>query len=72
MNIPVDGIIVKCSGVLANESSMTGEPDELQKETLEVCKHRKEEKDDEYALEKKPNKRPKDIPSPIILSGTQI
>jgi hypothetical protein len=32
--------------------------------------HRKEEKDDEYALSKKPEKRPKDVPSPILLSGT--
>ena len=72
MNIPVDGIIVSSSGVLANESSMTGEPDELSKETLEICKHRKEEKDEEHALDKKPNKRPKDLPSPILLSGTQI
>jgi cation transport ATPase len=29
MNIPVDGVIVKGSGILANESAMTGEPDEL-------------------------------------------
>ena len=72
MNIPVDGVIVKGSGILANESAMTGEPDELQKETLDVCKFRKEEKDDEYALSKLPNKRPKDIPSPVLLSGTQI
>lgn len=37
MNIPVDGIIVKGSEVACNESSMTGEPDELKKETLNIC-----------------------------------
>jgi P-type Ca2+ transporter type 2C len=72
MNIPVDGVVVKGVGICTNESAMNGEPDEIQKETLEVCKHRKEEKDDEHALSKKPIKRPKDLPSPILLSGTQI
>lgn len=57
---------------MTNESAMTGEPDELAKETFEVCKIRKEEKDDEHSLSKLPNKKPKDIPSPVILSGTQI
>ena len=34
MNIPVDGIIINSSGVQCNESAMTGEPDELKKESL--------------------------------------
>ena len=38
MNIPVDGIIIKASGVACNESAMTGESDELKKEGLDVCK----------------------------------
>ena len=54
MNIPVDGVVVTGSGITANESAMTGEPDELQKETLEICKLRKEEKDEEMALTKYP------------------
>lgn len=37
MEIPVDGIIIRASGVLANESAMTGESDEVRKETLEYC-----------------------------------
>jgi P-type E1-E2 ATPase len=37
-NIPVDGIIVNCVGLQNNESAMTGEPDELKKDTIEVCK----------------------------------
>jgi P-type E1-E2 ATPase len=34
MDVPVDGIAIMASGVLANESAMTGESDELKKETL--------------------------------------
>jgi cation transport ATPase len=37
MNIPVDGIVVRGSGVQSNESAMTGEPDELKKENMHVC-----------------------------------
>lgn len=40
MNIPVDGIIIRSSGVQANESAMTGESDELKKDSLENCKLR--------------------------------
>lgn len=29
MNIPVDGIVIKGSGITTNESAMTGEPEEL-------------------------------------------
>jgi magnesium-transporting ATPase (P-type) len=37
MNIPVDGVVVRSSGVQSNESAMTGEPDELKKENMAVC-----------------------------------
>jgi magnesium-transporting ATPase (P-type) len=40
MNVPVDGVIIHASGVQANESAMTGESDELKKESLENCKLR--------------------------------
>jgi len=40
MNIPVDGVIINSSGVSVNESAMTGESDELKKESLDFCKHR--------------------------------
>jgi magnesium-transporting ATPase (P-type) len=40
MNIPVDGIIIRSSGVQANESAMTGESDELKKDSFENCKLR--------------------------------
>jgi len=70
MNVPIDGVIVKASGVCANESAMTGESDELKKESLEVCLHRKEEKEAEYQLTKDPKRNSHDLPSPVLLSGT--
>ena len=48
MNIPVDGIIIRSSGVDSNESAMTGESDNLKKDTMENCKARQVEKDAEY------------------------
>lgn len=33
MNIPVDGLVVEASGVLSDESAMTGESDHLIKDT---------------------------------------
>lgn len=72
MNIPVDGVIVKGSGVQCNESAMTGESDELKKESLENCHLRREEKESEFAYQKSPKRNPHDLPSPVLLSGTQI
>jgi P-type E1-E2 ATPase len=40
MNIPVDGIILRSSGVQCNEAAMTGESDELKKENMENCEAR--------------------------------
>jgi magnesium-transporting ATPase (P-type) len=40
MNIPVDGIIIRSSGVQANEAAMTGESDELKKDSQDNCKAR--------------------------------
>ena len=37
MDIPVDGIVLQASGVLADESSLTGESDHLPKETMDKC-----------------------------------
>jgi len=37
MNIPVDGLIIKGSGITSNESAMTGEPEELSKDTHDGC-----------------------------------
>jgi P-type Ca2+ transporter type 2B len=72
MNIPVDGIVIRASGVQSNEAAMTGESDELKKDSLENCKLRQQEKDAEYEYLKTTDKNPHDIPSPLLLSGTQI
>jgi Ca2+-transporting ATPase/Ca2+ transporting ATPase len=40
MNIPVDGVVLRASGVLTDESAMTGESDEIKKDSLEMCKQR--------------------------------
>ena len=40
MDIPVDGICVEASGVLADESSLTGESDHLTKEIVDKCVER--------------------------------
>ena len=72
MNIPVDGIIIKASGVLCSEAAMTGESDEMKKETLDMCHLRMEEKAQEAQYSKTHQKGGHDIPSPILLSGTQV
>lgn len=72
MNIPVDGVIFKSSGVTVNESAMTGEPDELKKESFDICKQRQEEKMAEQQFSKDNHKGVHDLPSPILLSGTQV
>jgi magnesium-transporting ATPase (P-type) len=72
MNIPVDGIIIRSSGVQCNEAAMTGESDELKKDSLENCNIRKQEKDAEYEYLKSDKRSPHDLPSPLLLSGTQI
>lgn len=45
MEIPVDGLVIKASGVFANESSMTGESKEVKKDTYDSCKIRRNEID---------------------------
>lgn len=51
---------------------MTGESDELKKDSLEVCRARQDEKDAEYEYLKSDKKNHHDLPSPVLLSGTQI
>ena len=50
MEIPVDGLILRSSGVIANESAMTGESQEVRKEPLENCTSKYEEKSYEIAF----------------------
>jgi len=58
MNVPVDGVVLRSSGVQANESAMTGESDELKKDTLEACKMRQEEKMPNTSITKTVRKMP--------------
>lgn len=44
MSIPVDCLLIDGTGVSADESAMTGESDELKKETIGMCEQRIEEK----------------------------
>lgn len=69
MDVPVDGVIVKASGVLSNESAMTGESDELKKEAIASCLNKLREKEAELGGKKGGLH---DVTSPVLLSGTQI
>lgn len=67
MDVPVDGIVIKASGVLSNESAMTGESDELKKEPIAACLNKLREKEAELGGKKG---GPHDVTSPVLLSGT--
>lgn len=73
MSIPCDAVLVRGTGVTTDESAMTGESIELKKEPLEQCEVRLEEKLEEEKDHGKTGDRSNhDLPSPILLSGTQI
>ncbi len=40
MAVPVDGILIKGSGVTCDEAAMTGESDEMHKDITQVCLHK--------------------------------
>jgi magnesium-transporting ATPase (P-type) len=69
MDVPVDGIVISASGVLANESAMTGESDELKKEPFEACMSKRKDKLAELGGKKGGSH---DVTTPVLLSGTQI
>jgi len=69
MYLPVDGILVEGSGVESDEASMTGESDTVLKETFEKCMLRKSEHEEDN---KSGHNGAHDVPSPILLSGTNI
>jgi magnesium-transporting ATPase (P-type) len=73
MSIPTDAILVKGTGVTTDESAMTGESIELRKEPLDQCELRLEEKLEEEKFQgNEDNRTNHDVPSPVLLSGTQI
>jgi magnesium-transporting ATPase (P-type) len=40
MSIPVDGILIRGSGVTCDEAAMTGESDEMHKDVISNCMHK--------------------------------
>jgi magnesium-transporting ATPase (P-type) len=73
MSIPCDAFLVQGTGVTTDESAMTGESIELKKDTFDQCEIRYEEKLEEEKFHgKEENRTSHDLPSPILLSGTQI
>lgn len=68
MNIPVDGVVLEGMGVMCDESAMTGESDHLPKDAVDKCLARQRD----HESEEKFTKTPHDVPSPVLLSGTQI
>lgn len=71
MMIPVDGICITTNQLTTNEAAMTGESDARHKETLATCIERRAEKGvvDYKKVDKTESHA---IPSPILLSGTNV
>lgn len=69
MGVPVDGILITGNEVLCDEAAMTGESDHCLKESVGICMERKEEFE---ADNKNGDRKPHDVPSPVVLSGTTI
>jgi magnesium-transporting ATPase (P-type) len=67
MNIPVDGVVLEGIGIMSDESAMTGESDHLPKESMSKCLERRALHESESS-----DRGHHDVPSPILLSGTQI
>lgn len=69
MQVPADGLLVKNSEVVCDESAMTGETDPFKKEVLGDCIIKR----DEIMVEGGRNTATShDVPSPIIMSGTKV
>lgn len=63
MNVPVDGLVLTASGLMLDESAMTGESEHLPKESFDKSWARLEEARSSFTI---------NDPSPIMLSGTQV
>lgn len=75
MYIPVDGLVLAANQLTVSEAAMTGESDELRKDTVPNCMHRYEDvqldrKHDQKHVANEADKH--EIPSPLLLSGTNI
>ena len=69
MHIPCDAVLLRGCGVCTDESAMTGESIELNKGNLELCMQRLEEFNEN---EDGTQRTSHELPSPILISGTQI
>jgi magnesium-transporting ATPase (P-type) len=75
MDIPVDGIVLDCNQLNLDESAMTGESDERRKEPYDECMQRREDKIplvNKDSQTYSPVKEAHALPSPILLSGTNV
>lgn len=74
MTIPCDGFLVNGSEVLVDESNMTGDGSVVKKEVIETCEemHHDKLKDDNSSNFGNTIRSRNELPSPILLSGTQI
>lgn len=73
MAIPCDGVVVTGTGITTNESAMTGESIELKKDPLHMCFIKQEEKEEEQRRRGgTPEHHSHDLPSPVMLSGTEV
>lgn len=73
MAIPVDGLILQATQLMADEAAMTGESDEMKKEIFHSCHQRMEEKKAENkGKEVDKMHASHELPSPLVLSGTSI
>lgn len=75
MYIPVDGIVLAANQLTVSEAAMTGESDELRKDTFANCNHRYEDVMLDRKHEGKHTQSEADkheIPSPLLLSGTNV
>lgn len=74
MAIPVDGICFSASQLNCNEAAMTGESEEVKKDSIKKCEAYQREKEIERDKSSKAFKisRAHDLPSPILMSGTSV
>ena len=75
MAIPVDGICIAASQLNCDEAAMTGESDEVKKNTIKKCEAFQKEKEKENDKDKSAFfkiSRAHDLPSPILMSGTSV
>mmetsp|Transcript_20080 Transcript_20080/g.17184 ORF Transcript_20080/g.17184 Transcript_20080/m.17184 type:complete len:475 (+) Transcript_20080:571-1995(+) len=69
MDVPADIICIESNELQCDESAMTGEPDHIKKRLYNECLEKRDQIMNEGS---KNNAGRHDVPSPILLSGTQV